>query len=42
MDLATFSQQKIADNFYCESCDYKCSKNSEWFSNKNARKIVIL
>jgi hypothetical protein len=30
MDLATFSQQKIADNFYCESCDYKCSKNSEW------------
>jgi hypothetical protein len=30
MDLATFSQQKIAGFFSCHLCDYKCSKNSEW------------
>ncbi len=30
MDLATLQQQKIANIFHCESCDYKCSKNSEW------------
>jgi hypothetical protein len=30
MDLATFSQQKIAEKFSCQQCDYKCFKNSEW------------
>jgi hypothetical protein len=30
MDLATNQQPKIADNFTCTLCDYKCSKNSEW------------
>jgi hypothetical protein len=30
MDLATFSQLKNCDFFNCQSCDYKCCKNSEW------------
>ncbi len=30
MDLATFQQQKIAESFLCELCDYKCCKKSEW------------
>ena len=30
MDLATKSQQEIAEKKYCKLCNYTCSKNSEW------------
>jgi len=30
--------QKISNLYYCEKCDYKCSKNSEWTKHKSTQK----
>jgi Txe/YoeB family toxin of Txe-Axe toxin-antitoxin module len=31
--LATEKWQKVANDFYCESCDYKCSKKYNWIKH---------
>jgi hypothetical protein len=38
MDLATNSQQKNAEKFNCNLCDYKCCKNSEWLRHISTSK----
>ena len=36
--MLTKKSPKISQNFYCEKCDYTCSKQSEWCKHTNTSK----
>ena len=36
--METKNSPKLAKNFYCEKCDYKCSKESDYKKHLSTRK----